>query len=56
MNLFQVIKGLTKEEAFRMVAMELAIELRNFRGDVTRNTNDVIVDAKLIFTYLETGI
>jgi hypothetical protein len=43
------------EETRRIAAMELAINLHNFRSDVTRNTDKVIDDAKIIYTYLENG-
>ncbi len=55
MDVFQVVKGLTKPEALRIVATELAIELHNFRSDVTRDTERVIEDAKRIRDYLENG-
>jgi hypothetical protein len=55
MELFQLVKGLKKEEAIRMVAVELAIQLHNFRSDVSRNTDAVIDDSKRIYTYITNG-
>jgi hypothetical protein len=44
-----------KVEERRKTAMELAIELHNFRSDITRDTEKVITDAKRIGEYLENG-
>jgi hypothetical protein len=54
-DLFQEVKGLTKDEALRITAMELANELHNFRSDVPRDEAEVVETAKRIFTYLTTG-
>jgi hypothetical protein len=55
MELFQVVKGLTKQEAVRITSVELAIRLHDFRDDVSIDVDKVILDAKKIVTYLETG-
>ncbi len=55
MNVFQLVKGLKKDEALRITAVELAIQLANFRTDVSRETERVITDAKRIREYLENG-
>jgi hypothetical protein len=54
MEVFQQVK-ITKEEAFRVAATALAIELHNFRSDLTRDTEVFISDAKRIKDYLENG-
>jgi predicted RNA-binding protein with PIN domain len=54
MEVFQQIK-ITKDEAFRIAATALAIELHNFRTDVTRSKEELIEDAKRIKEYLENG-
>jgi hypothetical protein len=55
MDLFQVVKGLTKQEAIRISSVELAIRLHDFRDDVSVDNEKIIADAKRIVTYLETG-
>jgi hypothetical protein len=45
----------TLEETRRRISMELAIDLHNFRSDITRDTERVIADAKRIIEYLEIG-
>lgn len=45
----------SKEEERREKAMELAIQLHNFRSDVSRSTEKTIEDAKRIEGYLEDG-
>ncbi len=52
MNLFQPVK-ITKAEAIRIISVELAIQLHNFRTDLARETEKVIEDAKQIETYLK---
>lgn len=52
--MFQQVK-ITKDEAFRIAATALAIELHNFRSDLTRDTETFINDAKRIREYLENG-
>ncbi len=54
MEVFQQVK-ITKDEAFRIAATALAIELHNFRSDITRDTEQFINDAKRIRQYLENG-
>ncbi len=55
MDVFQLVKGLKKEDAFRITAMALAINLHNFRSDVSRDTDKVVSDAKRIEDYLVNG-
>lgn len=43
------------QEKRREKAVELAIQLHNFRSDVTRETETVILDSKRIYEYLENG-
>jgi hypothetical protein len=45
----------TDEELRRVTAMQLAINLNNFRNDISRDTEKVITDAKRIGEYLENG-
>jgi hypothetical protein len=54
MEVFQQIK-ITKDEAFRIAAIVLAVELHNFRTDIARETETFIDDAKRIKEYLENG-
>ncbi len=54
MEVFQTVK-IVKAEALRIASVEFAIQLHNFRTDVTRDTEKVINDAKRINTYLELG-
>ena len=54
MEVFQSVK-IVKAEALRIASVEFAIQLHNFRTDVTRETERLITDAKRINTYLETG-
>ncbi len=54
MEVFSGVK-ITKPEAFRVAAMQLAIELHNFRSDVTRVTDKSVEDAKRIEDYLTNG-
>jgi hypothetical protein len=43
------------DEERREKAVELAVELRNFRQDLNRDPETLIADAKRIYTYLEDG-
>ncbi len=54
MEVFQLVK-VTKPEAIRIASVEFAIQLHNFRSDLTRSTELVIESAKRIRDYLETG-
>jgi predicted DNA-binding protein len=54
-DLFQLVKGLNKDEAIRIAAMELANQLNNFRNDLSRSTEKVVKDAKRIEQYLTLG-
>ena len=55
MNVFQLVKGLIKDEALRITAVELATQLHNFRTDIPLNIEKVIIDAKRIKEYLDNG-
>jgi hypothetical protein len=55
MEVFAGVK-ITKVEAMRVAATELAILSHDWRGDITVKADAIIEDAKRIFTYLETGI
>jgi hypothetical protein len=54
-EVFQPTK-ITKSEAIRLKSLEITISMHNFRSDLSRNIDKVIVDTKRIQQYLETGI
>ncbi len=46
---------ISKDEAHRVASVYLAIQLHNFRSDMTRDTDGVVDDAKRILKFIEDG-
>ncbi len=55
MEVFEGVK-ITKTEALRVAAVDLALQLHNWRNDVIVDSTRMIDDAKRIFDYLEQGV
>lgn len=52
MEVFQGVK-ITKPEAFRIAAVDLALKLHNWRSDLVVDADKIVEDAKRINNYLE---